>query len=213
MSAYRYCKPFAVFHPGPPPFVSIHARIPDAPWLVGAADSNVDKYAPGTYISCLDYDLSGQGSTQVGTLDIRVAGSPVETHPVIRLVNGGHLFDESDSRIARLKHAAMSTLVTPIDARSQLHVKILTTDDSLIVRATAMVALNHGGSIHRWHHEVQNCGRFCGTADFSLDALIGFASIAAADAAAADFGSLAYDVVRVTKLYETEGATALANAA
>ncbi|QDV90569.1 hypothetical protein RAS2_16490 [Phycisphaerae bacterium RAS2] len=213
MSAYKFCKPFAAFHPGQPSFVSIHARIPDSPWLVGPVDANIDKWAPGAYISCLDYDLSGQGSSQIGTLDVLVAGFPSDTHPVIRLVKGGHLFDESDSSTIRLRQAAMATLWMPIDARSQLHVKIVTTDDKLMIRTTSMVALRHGGSIHRWHSEVQNCGRYSGTADFTMDALIGFESIARADAAAIGFESLPCDLVRVTKLYDGEHAGTFANAA
>lgn len=204
MTSNRQPRPEIRLVMKPVPHLIIKDENPDDVWRVGSASSNIERISSQFYISHIDSGLAGSGTAQSYQLTIRVDGEVTLLNRVVALAQAGRLFEETDPETCKLREAARPTLRIPIAARPKLHLDLTTIDDSLIVKTVAYEVLKCGGTFHRFHGETANSGRYPGTPDFIVEALIGFASVAKADSASLLLNNLDYDELVVRKLYDVD---------
>lgn len=207
MLLYPKSRMYAQIAGAPVGYVVGHGRNTDNVGLILALAVNVESVSERLSITLLDGSLSGAGQTTVYTIDFRLDGDRPDLAKAVRMINSGKLFDLPDSLKAPVAAATRTLHVDP-SKRRELYVRLTETDKPGIVREFATAALP--GSISGIHCEVQNSGRFAGTADFVLVAKVGFASEADSEAALLRFQGLMDPnrperSVKVWRLYEVGG--------
>lgn len=200
--ASRKCRPHVELELTPCPRLHIRGRGRDRLGLILELGRKVEMISSTLYFSQLDFDLRGKGGHQVFSLHAVITGEEPLLQRVVSQALTGVLLDDPGEHTRKLIRQARPTLHMPVSKRFQVHVVITTPDEPHIVREVAMVAVRHRGPFHRFHAETHNSGRYPGTADFFIDALVGFPTREDADQAVEEFRRLPYDEIKVTRLYD-----------
>lgn len=207
MLLYHKSRMYAQIVGAPVPYAVGHGRNTDNVGLILAMATNIEKVSDRLSITLLDGAVGGAGKDTVYTIDFRLDGDRVHLSEAVRMINRGMMFDMPGDHKADVA-AAGTTLTVDPSKRRELYVRVTETDRPGIIKEVAKTALP--GSISTIHCEVQNSGRFIGTADFILVAKIGYASEQASEAAMGRFFSLndpnsPERSVQAWRLYEVGG--------
>ena len=198
-----------VFITAPVPELYLDFGVIDRPGLVSTLADQVESVNPALMFAEMTYIIStpsrpgGEEDGRVADLKVKITGGTVAELTKIRdMAVSGELFLAPTAAKARQLNAAMPLVDVPLTGQYKLHVSAATWDSPGLLAEFTGPVLAARGTLHNMSAVTVNSGESPGTADFVIDAVIGFSTQSEAMQAERLLNALSFREMTVTRLFD-----------